>query len=164
MIVNLLMVVFDAHRSGDGRFSWLIYTAVILLVAGTVVMHRWPMIVQLVRGIEGRDWPTVPAVIDRFDVIEKTETTKYGQRVYGYLTTLQYVYHNPEIQIGEYNRLMDSQDEAEAWASSFKDCTVMVHVDPRDPGKSVLRKEELEKAAFPAEPKVTRSESPSVRG
>ena len=35
------------------------------------------------------------------------------------------------------------KDEAQAWANSYKGSTVMVHLDPRDPTRSVLREEDL---------------------
>jgi hypothetical protein len=39
--------------------------------------------------------------------------------------------------------LFDEEKTAQAWAASYKGNTVMVHVDPRDQSRSVLRKEEL---------------------
>jgi hypothetical protein len=55
------------------------------------------------------------------------------------------IYRNPDLQTGEYGREFDADDEdaAQAWAAPYKGCTVLVHVDPRDPTRSVLRKEEL---------------------
>jgi hypothetical protein len=56
---------------------------------------------------------------------------------------LTYVYRNPELQMGDYSRRFANEDDAKAWANSYKGETVKVRVDPRDPMRSVLRKEDL---------------------
>ena len=53
-----------------------------------------------------------------------------------YFAQLSYVYHNPDLQMCEYNRRFGNEEDAEAWANSYKGETVKVHVDPRDPGRS----------------------------
>jgi hypothetical protein len=45
--------------------------------------------------------------------------------------------------MGEYSRLFTIEAEAQAWVAPYKGRNVMVHVNPRDATKSVLRKEEL---------------------
>ncbi len=51
---------------------------------------------------------------------------------------------DPELQMGEYSRRFDWEEEGRAWVDLFKGKTVSVHVDPNDSSKSVLRKDELE--------------------
>jgi len=94
----------------------------------------------------------VEAVIDVVSVVEQTEPSRYGgERTIGYLATLTYFYRNPDLQTGDYCRMFDDEDEAKGWADSMKSCTVMVHVDPRDPSRSALREVELKAATFPAQ-------------
>jgi len=93
--------------------------------------------------MRGRDWGSISAVVDVISVVVQTEQGRYGERVVGYLATLTYFYRNPELQMGEYSRMFGKQEEAQAWVTPYKGRTVMVHVDPRDPSSSVLRKEEL---------------------
>jgi len=45
--------------------------------------------------------------------------------------------------MGDYSRDFGNEDDAKAWANSYKGETVKAHVDPRDPARSVLRKEDL---------------------
>jgi hypothetical protein len=73
----------------------------------------------------------------------QTEQGRYGERIVGYLATLTYFYRNPELQMGEYSRMFDEEKEAQDWVAPYKGRPVIVHVDPRDPSQSVLRKEEL---------------------
>jgi hypothetical protein len=98
---------------------------------------------QWVNGLRGGDWPPFMAVVDVVSVVVQTENGRYGERIVGYLATLTYFYRNPELQMGEYSRMFDREEEAQAWAASYKGRTVTVHVDPRDVSRSVLRKEEL---------------------
>ncbi len=114
------------------------------LLAVSVVARYRRFFVQWLQGVRGRDWATVTALIDVVTVVPQYGQSRQGvTRVIGYLATLTYFYHNPELQMGEYSRMFDSEEEAKAWTASFKGKTVMVHVDPRDPSSSVLRMEEL---------------------
>lgn len=151
---SAITTVTAFFRSGSG-IPWFIYLAVAVLIVGPIIAYSWRVMVQRVRGIEGRHWPTVPATIeDEFSIEQQSMPSRYGNQVWGYQVTLGYVYHNPEIQFGQYCCNFDSQDEALAWANSFRGCTVKVHVDPKDPAKSVLRKEDLDNAVSAApEPK-----------
>ena len=108
------------------------------------LVRRRRFIVQWVEGVRGREWPAVSAIIDIVTVIQETEQTRYGDRIVGYLASLTYFYRNPELQTGDYSRMFEKEAEAQAWAASYKGRTVMVHVDPRDPSRSVLREEELQ--------------------
>jgi hypothetical protein len=116
---------------------------VVAFVALTFAARYWRFFVQRLEGIRGRDWTAVSAVIDVVSVVVQTEQGRYGETVVGYLATLTYFYRNPELQTGDYSRMFSEEAEAQAWAASYKGRNVMVHVDPRDPSHSVLRKEEL---------------------
>ena len=126
-------------------YDWYAITFILVFTAVLGATYYWRFIVQWLNGIRGRDWPTISAIIDVVSVVKQTEQGRYGEYVVGYLATLTYFYRNSELQIGEYNRLFDQNEEedAQAWTASYKGRTVMVHVDPRDSTRSVLRKEEL---------------------
>ena len=94
----------------------------------------------------GRNWPTVSAVVDIVSVAFcEGNSLAYSATSYHpyYLATLTYFYNNPERQMGDYSRSFGKKEDAEAWANSYKGETVTVHVDPRDPTRSVLREEDL---------------------
>ncbi len=125
-------------------YDWYAFPILLVSVAVLFAVYHWRFFVQWLNGIRGRDWPAVSAVVDIVDVVEQRQATGKGDIVH-YLATLTYFYHNPEVQTGDYSRLFsyDEEDDAKAWATSYKGSTVKVHVDPRDPSNSVLRKEDL---------------------
>jgi len=120
----------------------------ILLFGGAVMVVGicWQLLDNWKKRTSGRNWPTVSAVIDIVSVAfieDDIPSPKANLDDSYYLTTLTYFYGNPEQQTGDYSRRFGKKDDAEAWANSYKGSTVVVHVDPRDPTRSVLRKEDL---------------------
>ncbi len=103
-------------------------------------MEEW------VEHTRGRSWPTVSAVIGAVSVTLMENRLPSSLAVHNwphYLATLTYTYRHPEQQTGDYGRSFSSEDEAKAWANSYKGEIVKVHVNPRDPTHSVLREEDL---------------------
>jgi hypothetical protein len=146
--MNLTMnqpIACIVFRGSGTYYDWYALPFILAVIAVPVAARYWRFFVQWLNGIRGHDWAEVSAVIDVVSVIPQTEQGRYGEYIVGYLATLTYFYRNPELQSGEYNRLFnpDEEEDAQAWAASYKGCAVMVHVDPRDPSHSVLRKEEL---------------------
>ena len=129
--------------------DWYFLPFLLFSVAITLIARYWRFFAQWLNGIRGRHWALVQAVIDVVSVVKQTEQTRYGERTIGYLAMLTYFYRNPDLQSGDYSRMFDEEDEAKAWADSMKGCNVMVHVDPRDPTHSALRKVEIDAATFP---------------
>jgi hypothetical protein len=128
-------------RGSIPNWYWIpIFVAVLGI---SLTAQYWRLFAQWLRGIRGRDWTPVSALIDVVTVVVQTEQGRYGERIVGYLATLTYFYRNPELQSGDYIRLFDEEKDAQDWAASYKGQTVMVHIDPRDPSRSVLCKEEL---------------------
>jgi Protein of unknown function (DUF3592) len=119
--------------------------AIIIFVAGVgfiaLVAVKWRAFAQVLRGTLGKNWPTLLASVDLVDVIEQRDGPR-GE-ISSYLATLTYVYRNPEMQTGEYTRKFYDKDEAQAWVNSYKGSTVSIHVDPQNPTRSVLRKQDL---------------------
>ena len=123
--------------------KWFSVVLFLVMMAVGFATRYWRLFTQWLGGIRGRDWASVSAVIEVVSVVVQTENTRSGERVLGYLATLTYFYRNPELQMGEYSRMFGQESEAQAWAASYKGRNVMVGVDPRDPTRSVLRKEVL---------------------
>jgi hypothetical protein len=124
-------------------YDWHIIAIAVAFVAVTFAARYWRFFVQWLGGIRGLHWAATSAVIDVVSVVEQTAQGRYGEYVVGYLATLTYFYRNPELQTGDYSRMFNEEADAQAWAASYKGRNVMVHVDPRNPSNSVLRKEEL---------------------
>ena len=121
-----------------------------LLFAGVILLGAicWGIIETWIERTRGRKWPAVSAVIDIVSVafIEDDSLIPPSQASLDsshYKATLTYTYDNPELQMGDYSRSFAKEDDARAWATSYKGETVKVHVDPRDPTRSVLREEDL---------------------
>lgn len=123
--------------------DWIAIPLLLAVIAVSVTARYWRFFVQWLNGIRGRDWARVSAVIDVVSVVKQTEQGRGGEYVVGYLATLTYFFRNPELQVGEFSRMFDAEEDANDWAASYKGRTVMAHVDPRDPANSVLRKEEI---------------------
>jgi Protein of unknown function (DUF3592) len=119
-----------------------------LLVAGAVMLVAicWGIFGEWIERTRGHNWPTVSAVVDIVSVAfieDDIPSPKANLDDSYYKATLTYTYNNPEQQMGDYSRRFGDKDEAQAWANSYKGETVKVRVDPRDPTRSVLRKEDL---------------------
>ncbi len=130
-------------------FNWFLALFVCAAGAVALVSRCGRFFVQWWNGILGRAWLTVSATVDVASVAPEMMQTKAGEITVGYLATLTYFYRNPELQMGGYCHSFGAGDEAgaQAWAASYKGRSVVVHVDPRDPSRSVLRKEDLQQVA-----------------
>jgi hypothetical protein len=123
-------------------------TILILLAFGAILLTGicWGIIEQLIERFHGRKWPAVQAVIDIVSVTLVESKLPSSLAVHNwptYQATLTYAYSNPERQTGDYKRSFGNEKDAKDWANSYKGETVKVHVDPRDPTRSVLREEDL---------------------
>ncbi len=118
----------------------LAFGAVMLVGICGDILNKW------IKRTRARNWPTASAVVDIVSValfkddILPTNANSYHPY---YQATLTYIYQYPERQMGDYSRRFGNEDDAKAWANSYKGETVKVHVDPRDPTRSVLREEDL---------------------
>ena len=133
--------------SGGGtitRFEIILFSLAVVVLIFVAVC--WGIIEEWIERTRGRNWPTVSAVIDIVSVAhieDDSLSPKADLDDSSYKATLTYTYNNPEQQMGDYSRSFGDKDEAQAWANSYKGETVKVHVDPRDPTRSVLREEDL---------------------
>ena len=138
------IAVFLMRGSPLTRFEIILISvfagAIMLQGVCQEMFRRWK------RRTHGRNWPTVSAVVDVVSVafIEDNipSIRAYPDQSY-YQATLTYTYRNPEPQMGDFRKGFGSKEEAQSWADSYKGETVKVHVDPRDPTRSVLREEDL---------------------
>jgi Protein of unknown function (DUF3592) len=118
------------------------YTFILVMVAAgvAVLVAIFQVIVgKRIERTRCRNWPIVSAKIDLVSVADVTDDA----RIPSYRATLTYTYRNPEEQMGDYSRDFGSEDEAHAWANSYKGETVKAYVNPRDPARSFLREEDL---------------------
>jgi len=127
----------------DSAPGWaFLLIALTTIVLSTLSRYR-RLIAQWFRGLGSRNWPSVTALIDLANVTPQTEQTRSGERTVCYIATLTYFYRNPDLQVGDFTRIFNDEAAAQAWAESYKGSTVKVHIDPRDPTRSTLRKEDL---------------------
>lgn len=145
LVLNALLLI---NATNDGA-PWPVYLISVVVCVVIATASSWQFFIQWLNGFRGRNWPAVAAVIDLASVQKRVQSTGKGDIV-TYVALLTYVYRNPDLQTGDYDRSFDDEDEAQAWANSFKGATVKVHAHPHDPSRSVLRKEDLERATTPA--------------
>jgi len=141
--MNLTLACMVIRDTINDWYHWYRLAFLAAVAVFGFVGRCWRFFPQWLRGIRGRTWAEVSAVIDVVSVVAQTEPTRTGERIVGYLGTLTYFYRNPELQMGEYSRMFGKEEDAQDWTASYKGRSVMVHVDPRDSANSVLRKEEI---------------------
>ncbi|HEX7728720.1 MAG TPA: DUF3592 domain-containing protein [Terracidiphilus sp.] len=143
--MTLLIAIFLIRGGGPITLFGII---VVALIAGAVMLEgvcqemfrRWK------KRTYGRSWPTVSAVVDVVSVAfieDDIPSIRAYPNLSYYQATLTYTYRNPEPQMGDFRKGFGSKEEAQSWADSYKGETVKVHVDPRDPTRSVLREEDI---------------------
>ena len=137
-----MSVIFCIYLSG-GEVRWIAHLFAVFVVVAAIAGGSWQFFFQWLDGVRGRKWPTVAAVVDLVSVQKRESSGRGGFTYVSYIAKLTYMYRSPEWQKGNYEKSFQSEDEAQAWANSYKGSTVKVHVDPRDPAHSVLRKEDL---------------------
>jgi len=146
-IMPLLFASILVRGDEPGAGFWLL---LISLVAGAIILVAicWDIVRAWIKRSRGRDWPSVSAIIEivsvafmEDDSLIPAQKASFDQPYYQ--ATLTYIYQYPEEQMGDYSRSFGKKEDAEAWANSYKGETVKVHVDPRDPTRSVLREEDL---------------------
>jgi hypothetical protein len=128
--------------SGFGEIPWPVFLIALIPAVAILSGTYRQFFVQWFNGVRGRNWPTVSAIIDLVSVQKRVQSTGKGDIV-TYVALLTYVYRNPDLQTGDYDKSFDVEEEARAWANSYKGCTVIVHVDPRNPARSALRADDL---------------------
>jgi hypothetical protein len=119
-----------------------IYTFVLVILAAGVAVLVAILRVMVGKRIERtrcRNWPTASAKIDLVSVADVTDDPRFPS----YRATLTYIYRNPDEQMGDYSRDFGSEEEANAWANSYKGEIVKAYVNPHDPTRSFLREEDL---------------------
>ena len=134
--------------SGGGTLTRNEFYLILLFVGAVLLVGICQQLFDTwIKRTRGRNWPTVSAVIDIVSVAFIPDDSIPSPSVptdrSHYKATLTYIYNNPDQQMGDYSRDFGKKEDAEAWANSYKGETVTVHVDPRDPTRSVLREEDL---------------------
>lgn len=122
--------------------DWWAFPFLATFVGVSLAATYWRFFIQRLKGIRAREWQSISALIDIVSVAKQVEQTGKGE-IITYLASLTYFYRNHDLQTGDFCRLFDDETEAQAWADSYKGKSVLVHIDPRDPSNSVLRKEDL---------------------
>lgn len=147
----IVIVLFNNGTKTD-FFIVFVLACIVLIGLVQVAVNSWPDMVKRWEEKRARGWPTVPAVIDLVTTAtwEQDEPLAGGgvpsPPTYERKALLTYSYRNPDPQSGDYSRSFGSDEDAQDWADLCKGLRVVVHVDPRDPTRSVLRGEDIDGA------------------
>jgi hypothetical protein len=141
LVSSILMHSGGGPVTGFEVLLFSLAAGVVILVAiGRGIVQDW------IERSRGRKWPEVSAVVDVVSVAfieDDIPSPKADLDGSYYKATLTYSYNKTGQQLGDYSRDFGNKEDAEAWANSYKGETVKVHVDPRDPARSVLRDKDL---------------------
>ena len=146
MLQHILHILGRCFQSG--LFIPVLVTAMGFITSGWKTWRR-----RIGTGA-ARNWPTITASVDVASVVERVAEGRSEGRIKDFVGTLTYFYRNPELQMGEYERVFPLRAAAQQWAQQFKGRQVLVHINPRDPADSVLLKADLEGVGLSAAPSL----------
>ncbi|MGC2620735.1 MAG: hypothetical protein WA414_16935 [Acidobacteriaceae bacterium] len=86
---------------GRSSAPWEYWVAVLVVGIIAASASSWQFWAQRMKGIRGRNWPTVAAVIDIASVQQRVESEGKGPPNITWVVLLTYVYRNPEMQTGD---------------------------------------------------------------
>lgn len=87
-----------------------------------------------------RKWPVV---IAKVEVASTFQNLDKSDHVISYTGALNYFYHHPNLETGEFQRGFELESQAKEWVESYKGRSVNVHVNPKDASESYLLRSEL---------------------
>jgi hypothetical protein len=146
--MNLLIASIFIHSGGGPLTGHEVIVVSLVVGIGLLVSICWDTVDGLIKRFYGRNWPTVSAIVDIVSVAYMEDDSLIPAQKASldnpyYQATLTYIYQSYGEQMGDYSRSFMKKEDAEAWANSYKGETLKVHIDPRDPTRSILREEDL---------------------
>jgi hypothetical protein len=143
VLQRIAIILPNSDSAFDHWLIWVILLSTAFSVLTKAATDLWPKVVRWSNEKRSRNWPSVSGVIDIAAVAKDVVAANRAGTVIRYQAMLTYSYRNPDLQTGDYNRSFSNEDDAKEWADSLKGRKVTVHVNPRDPARSVLREENL---------------------
>ena len=140
------MAATSSSSQSDTWMIWTVLLGIAIATAAKFCSDTWPDVLRWLQERKSQNWPLISGVIDIVAVAKEVEGGGKGPPIVTYMALLTYSYRNPDLQTGDYNRAFASEEEAREWTETMKGRTVNVHVDPRDPTRSVLRTEDINAA------------------
>jgi Protein of unknown function (DUF3592) len=115
----------------------LVFKLGLLYAAGAAVWNWRKKQKQAAMVAASEAWPVYRARVVWAQVLDRESKGEGGPSYWPGLLTYSYTVPGHEIEIGEFRKVFNDEEEADAWARSLRDTHVDVRVDPSDPKRSV---------------------------
>ncbi len=88
-------------------------------------------------------WPAYQARVVWAQVSDRKKEGRHGDYYSEGLLTYSYTVPGQEIEVGEYRKRFEDEEEADAWARGLRDTFIEVRVDPADAKRSLWQQAEV---------------------
>ena len=132
--------------SGFVRDLWhlpLLFKLFLLNGVGTAGRRWWKRRQQAEMLAASENWPVYRARVVSAQILDRKSEGKHGSYFWPGLLTYSYTVPGQELEVGEYRKKFEDEDEADVWARGMRDTFVDVRVDPADAKRSVWQESPL---------------------
>jgi hypothetical protein len=135
----------------------LIFKLFLLYAAGAAGWQWWKKRKQAELVVSSMAWPVYQARVVWAQVSDRLWEGEDGPSYWEGVLTYSYTVPGYELEVGEYRKRFEDEDEANNWARALRDTFVNVRVDPTDVKRSIWVETPILAVPSPALPELESS-------